>query len=140
MKKRKAQTISLDERVFILSKTYASIPLYFAHWEDAKIKPEQLDSVYHTFLNRAIKTEDRKDFFLLMWEFFGLLNNGHSWYRDDELNGNPLPLGFSCLEMAGQRVVTWSSIQTLKKGDVVVSINDKSIDDYYTDFSKYISA
>jgi hypothetical protein len=75
-----AEIIPLEDRMFMVSKTYEAIALYFAHWEDSSFGPEELDQVYRGFLKRAIETESRKDFVLLMMEFVGLLNNGHSGF------------------------------------------------------------
>ena len=135
-----AQALPQDERLFIISKTCASIALYFAHWEDAAIKPEQLDEVYKDFLKRAITTENRKDFALLMQEFIALLNNSHSRYSDQQVSKETWPLGFLGLNLDGEWVVINSIIGGLKKGDVVLRINGESIDDYYEELSRYISA
>ncbi len=134
----RAQTLPLKERLFVLSKTYASIALYFAHWEDASIKPEQLDSVYENFLNRAIATEDRKDFAFLMKEFVALLNNTHTWYSDYEfLYKECKPLGYTGINLDGQWIVTESFTEGLKKGDLIVKIDGKPLNEYYKELSKY---
>jgi len=134
------QTIPLEDRLFIMSKTYSSIALYFAHWEDASIKLEQMDSVYNNFLKRAIATENRKDFALLMQEFMALLNNTHTRYSDNELIKEKKPLGYDWINLDDQWIVTKSSIEELKKGDVIIKINKKATSEYYEDFSKYINA
>lgn len=133
-------TIPLEDRLFILSKTYSSIALYFAHWEDAAIKLEQLDSVYNNFLKRAITTENRNDFALLMQEFMALLNNTHTRYSDNELIKEKKPLGYDWINLNDQWIVTKSSIEELKKGDVIIKIDKKAASEYYEDFSKYINA
>ena len=138
--KEDLQTIPLENRFFILSKTYSSIALYFAHWEDAAIKLEQLDSGYNNFLKRAITTENRKDFALLMQEFMALLNNTHTRYSDNELIKEKKPLGYDWINLDDQWIVTKSSIEELKKGDVIIKINKKAASEYYEDFSKYINA
>ncbi len=135
-----AQTIPLEKRIFILSKTYASIGIYFAHWEDSKIKPEKLDEVYQDFLKRTIGTEARRDFDLLMLEFIGLFNNSHTRYWDDMLNKGAKPLGFSWVVLNGQWVVTSTSIVGLKKGEIISKINGKPVDAVYVEYSKYMNA
>lgn len=135
----RAQTLPLEERLFILSKTYASIALYFAHWEDAAIKSEQLDSVYKDFLNRAIATENRKDFALLIKEFIAPLNNTHTQYSDYELYKEVKPLGFRRINLDGQLIVTKSYIEELKKGDMILKIDRKPLNEYYKELSKYIA-
>jgi len=134
------QTIPLEKRIFILSKAYASIGIYFAHWEDSKIKPENLDVVYQDYLKKAIGTETRRDFDLLMLEFVALLNNSHTRYWDDILNKGAKTLGFSWVVLNGQWVVTNTSIDGLKRGDVVAKINGKPVDAVYSEYSKYMNA
>jgi carboxyl-terminal processing protease len=134
------QTIPLEKRIFILSKAYASIGTYFAHWEDSKIKPEKLDEVYQEFLKRAIGIEARRDFDLLMLEFIALFNNSHTRYWDDILNKGAKPLGFSWVVLNGQWVVTSTSIDGLKRGSVISKINGKPVDSVYSEYSKYMNA
>jgi len=134
------QTLPLDERIFVLSKTYESVAIYFAHWEDAAIKPEQLDNVYKDFLKKAITTENRKEFALLMSEFFALLRNSHSWYWDYEVYKGIKHLGFSWIDLDGEWVVIESYIEGLKKGDLIVKVNEKAINEWYKEYSKYINA
>ena len=132
-----AQTLPLEQRIFILSKTYASLPLQFAHWRDASFKPVQLDSIYRVFLKRGIEADSRKDFGLLMHEFIALLNNSHSWYHDRTIFGSMLPMGFSWTHLDGGWVVTLSSIEGLQKGDLILKIDGKGIDEWYKELSKY---
>ncbi len=135
-----AQTLPLDLRIFILSKTYESIPLHFAHWRTASYKPEKLDSIYQVFLKRALETDNRKDFAFVMREFISLLNNGHSWYNDTKSFGASLLMGFSWMNIKGQWTVTRSLIEGLQPGDIVLKINGKSVDDQFNSLSKYFSA
>jgi carboxyl-terminal processing protease len=134
-----AQTLPLEQRIFILSKTYQSIPLQFAHWRTASYKPEQLDEIYRAFLKRALESESRMDFALLMREFIALLNNGHSWYSDNKVLGSARPLGFSWTNLDGRWAVTRSLIDGLQRGDLIVKINGKSVDDHYRELSKYLT-
>lgn len=36
--------MEMKEKLFIASKIYQSIPIYFAHWENSFIKKDELDS------------------------------------------------------------------------------------------------
>ena len=135
-----AQTLPLDRRIFILSKTYQSIPLQFAHWRTAAYKPDQLDSIYQVFLKRTLSTDSRKDFTQLMREFIALLNNGHSWYNDNKLFAAILPMGFSWKNIDGNWAVTRSDIEGIVHGDVVVKINGTFVEDYFRELSKYFNA
>jgi len=135
-----AQTLPLERRIFILSKTYQSIPVQFAHWRTASYEPEQLDSVYQLFLKRTLETESRKDFALLMREFIALLNNGHSWYNDTKVFGGTQPLGFAWTSIDGKWVVTRSIVDGLLPGDIVMRINGNSVYDHYVSLAKYCAA
>jgi carboxyl-terminal processing protease len=96
--------------------------------------------VYNNFLKRAITTENRNDFALLMQEFMALLNNTHTRYLDNELIKEKKPLGYDWINLNDQWIVTKSSIEELKKGDVIIKIDKKAASEYYEDFSKYINA
>lgn len=135
-----SQTLPLERRLFILSKTYETIPLQFAHWRGSSIKPQQLDSVYKVFLKRTIATESRREFASLMREFIALLNNSHSWYNDSKTFGATLPMGFYWRNIDGKWVITSSSVEGLQLGDVVLKIEGKSVDEQYRDQSKYLAA
>ncbi|HTY36755.1 MAG TPA: S41 family peptidase [Bacteroidota bacterium] len=135
-----SQTLPLERRIYILSKTYESIPIQFAHWRTASYKPEQLDSIYQVFLKRAIETESRKEFGLLMREFIALLRNGHSWYNDNKAFSAGFPLGFRWRLIDGRWTITHSIVEALQAGDVVEKINDKKIDQYFLELAKYFNA
>jgi carboxyl-terminal processing protease len=135
-----AQTLPLERRIFILSKTYQSIPLHFAHWRTASYRPEELDSIYQVFLKRAVETENRKDFAFVMREFVALLNNGHSWYNDTKTFGAALPLGFSWMNLDRKWTITRSIIEGLQPGDIVVKINGMTVDEHYSKLSRYFAA
>jgi carboxyl-terminal processing protease len=134
-----AQTLPLEERMFILGKTYASLPLQFAHWRDASFKPSELDSVYRSFLRRGIATENRREFALLMREFIALLNNTHSWYSDDKVFGQALPMGFLWTNLGNRWIVTESAVAGLQRGDLVLAIDGKTPDEWCHDLSKYLT-
>lgn len=58
------ETLSLYERMYIVSKTYSSIKVYFAH--RSAIPNFSLDAVYKDYLRKVIETEYRLSFDLLM--------------------------------------------------------------------------
>ncbi len=124
-------TLSLGNRVWVMSKTYQSISIYFARWETAAYGPEKVDSVYQAFLTRALTAEDRSDFSLLMREYIALLRNGHCWYTDFAEYRNQLPLGFDWKYIDNSWVVTDSRIPGLAAGDIVDSINGQSAEATY---------
>ena len=134
-----ADTLSLSQRMFILSKTYSAIQMYFAHWQS--VPHLNLDSLYADFLDQAVKTPDRYQFDLLMMEFIAHLNNGHSWYFDPWLRNHfGQPLGFYLTDLNGHWVVTRSQVNGLKPGTIIRKINGKSTEAWYQQNRRYINA
>ncbi len=132
-------TLSLYDRMYIVSKTYSSIKTYFAHWQDV---PEfSIESAYRKYLKKAIETEDRFSFDLLMMEFIVELKNGHSWYQDRWLWKNfGQPLGFCLRYISGKWVITESYISELRRGDIIEKIDDIEFEEFYIKNKKYINA
>ncbi len=132
-------TLPLAERMFILSKTYAAVNTYFSHWNS--IPNFSLDSTFREFLKRAVDTENRFDFDLLMMEFISKLRNGHSWYYDRWLIKNfNQPLGFRFRYISGKWVVTESRVPGLERGDIIEKIDGQDFEDFYQSKKKYINA
>src|SRR5262249_58459835 len=66
-KKSAAEKLSLQERVWIASKFYALIQVYFAHWEGA---PKlELDKRYREYLDKVLQSHSLTDFHLLVMAF-----------------------------------------------------------------------
>lgn len=130
------ETVPLQKRMFIMSKTYSAINNFFVHWQDV---PElKLDDLYQTYLEKAIKTENRYDFDLLMMEFINNLQNGHSWFRDKWLArtyGQPLDFDFRFLE--GKWIVTKSANPNIKPGELLEKIDGQNFEDFYQAKKKY---
>ncbi len=101
----RAQTakISLSERLWIASKVYSSIQIYFAHWQ--AVPDLDLDAAYKKYVAQIATTDDRLAFDLATKEFMARLRNGHSHFDDDwlyETHGQPL--GFFVRQLGGQSV------------------------------------
>lgn len=131
-------TLPLEKRLFILSKTYAAIPLYFAHWQTT---PEfSLDALYQEYLTKVLATEDRFQFDLIMMEFVARLNNGHSWYSDRWIRKFGQPLGFTIFYLDGKWVVAESWIEKVEPGDIISKIDGENFESFYQRQKKYINA
>ncbi len=124
------QTLPLEERVLILSKTYSAIQLYFAQWQDA---PRfNLDVAYQQLLPEALKTEDRFQFALLMDKFVHQLHNAHCWYADIPVyRESGQPLGFELEYLDRNWVVTSSTMEALHPGDIVKTIDGQAFDAFF---------
>ena len=135
-----AQTrIGLDERLWVASKIYQAIPVYFAHWQGV---PElDLDAEYKKYLAAAVAAETRWDFDFATMEFVARLKNGHTVFEDSFLNraGGP-PLGFAASRVKGRWVVRESFIDSLQIGDVIERIDRVSMDVFFAAKRKYIAA
>lgn len=130
--------LSLTERVFVASKIYASIPIYFAHWQN--VPGFDLDNAYKNYLAKALAASDRLEFDLASIEFVASLRNGHSGFDDNWLYERyGQPLGFSARRIGGEWVVTESSISALKAGEVIRRIDSTSMDDFYRQKERWIS-
>ncbi len=134
-----SENIPLQDRIFILSKTYSSINLYFAHWKG--IPGFSLDSAYKEYLGKVIATDKRFSFDMIMLEFMSKLRNGHSGFSDRWLWRNfGQPLGFRFRYISGKWVITKSYLKTLRPGDIITRINDIEFERFYRGKAKYISA
>lgn len=134
------EILSLEKRMFIISKTYSAISTYFAHWEDSTFENRQLDEVYHALLQRAIATEGRYGFALIMNEFIARLNNAHSRYTDRKLSKSILPLGFTMRLIDGEWVVHQSHTLDLCMGDVVQTIQHETVETWASRTRPYVRA
>src|SRR5258707_6628244 len=88
--------IPVEERLWVASKIYASIPIYFAHWQN--VRDLDLDAAYKEYLKGVMAADTRWDFDLLTKEFVARLKNGHTGFDDLFLNGSGgPPVGIAAL-------------------------------------------
>ncbi len=131
--------IALEERLWVASKIYASIPIYFAHWQG--VRDLDLDAAYKEYLKGAASAETRWDFDLLTLEFMARLKNGHTDFSDRFLSGaGGPPVGFSAAPVDGKWTVLETYIDKLKIGDIIERLDRVSIDRFFAEKRKYISA
>jgi carboxyl-terminal processing protease len=130
-------TMTLEDRIFIASKVYQSITIYFAHWEDSSIKKDKLDEAFQELLNQTINCESKWDFLLLMMEFFAKLNNGHTNFGDMSFQSRLLPLGVTPRLIDNKWAVQNSYVNDLKEGDLILEIDGISVDEWYEKLNKY---
>jgi len=131
--------ISLDERVWVASKIYASIPIYFAHWQP--VRDLDLDAVYKDYLKAASTADSRWDFDFLTLELMARLKNGHTDFSDSFLKraGGP-PIGFAAMPVEGNWTVLETYTDKLKIGDVIERIDRSTMDAFFASKRKYIAA
>src|ERR1700730_719713 len=131
--------LALRDRVLIASKIYYAIETYFGQW--GTLSPQGFEAAYQAYLDRILKTDNRREFSLATMELFATLRSGHTWFRDQrlqELDGQPLGLKVLCLD--GKWIVTRSGLAALKSGDVIVAIDALPVEDFFSKHRTYISA
>jgi carboxyl-terminal processing protease len=130
--------VSVTERLLVASKIYASVQLYFAHWQ--AVPDLDFDGLYKHYLDQIAHSDDRQAFDLASLEFLAALKNGHTSFSDDWLRNNyGQPLGFSLTKVDGQWIVTSSQIKDLSLGEVVEAIDDVAFEQFFKQKRKYIS-
>ncbi|MGC9780085.1 MAG: hypothetical protein HZR80_12645 [Candidatus Heimdallarchaeota archaeon] len=131
-------TIPIEKRLFILSKSYSLIREYFAHWQN--VKDLDFDKWYQDILQQAIEIEVRYEFNLLMIEFLAKLNNGHTFFFDNKLWRKRFYLGFKIKPIDKNWCIVQSSTENLKVGSLVEKINGQDFKEFYMQKRKYLNA
>lgn len=131
-------SMEMRDKLLIASKVYQSIPTYFAHWENAFIKKNELDDAYAALLTNILSSITREEFSFFMMEFIAKLNNGHTLFYDSRLEKSPL--GFTIDYINEEWIVTSSSISQLETGDKIIFLQKQSIQSLFQQLKKYIVA
>lgn len=130
------EAISLQERVMMASQIYHIISTFFPG-----LSQDKFDTAYQQYLAIILRTENRKDFDLASMEFVADLHDGHSWFYDNWLDrGYGQPIGFLAYPLSGEWTVVRSTLSSVHVGDVIRSIDDKSMDDFFAINRRYVSA
>jgi carboxyl-terminal processing protease len=132
----KAEEVSPGMRAYVLGKLFQSIPLYFAHWQDALLEKNELDSAFAQVTEEATACQDRRAFSLTVMAFLARLNNGHTRFLDPAINELP-PLGISLRPVEERWTIVVSDRRELRPGDVVLRLQDRPMEDWYRDLDCY---
>lgn len=130
--------VSAEQRAFTASKVDSLMQGYFFSAKDTPTS--QLDASYKTYLRTALATDDRRQFDLATIEFVAQLHNGHTFFWDTFLDQSNQPLGFYAAPLEGYWVVQSSFLPSLKPGDIIVNIDNTSIEAFFQQQQRYISA
>jgi carboxyl-terminal processing protease len=136
----KLETIDLETRFKIISKTFSMLEQYFAHWN--YVPNVSINKLHKKYVKDLLTTENRYKFGLLMCKLLAELRNGHTFYYDRQLhNKTGGSLGFYAFyhEKEKKWAVLSSSINKLKIGDVILKINGEPTEKFFIAASKYIS-
>jgi carboxyl-terminal processing protease len=130
--------VAEQDRLAILAEITRSIEAHFAHWQDARITPEELAREHDRVADIIRQSGDnRKHFSLQMMAFLSLLNNGHTRFLDPWLAQLP-PLGMTLCEIDGQWVVTESLLPGLTPGDLIEQIEGRAVSDWFQELQPYL--
>jgi carboxyl-terminal processing protease len=131
-----ANALSLEDRVMMASRIYHVISTFFP-----ELSQDKFDTAYQSYLSTILRTEDRKAFDLASMEFVADLHDGHSWFYDTWLDQNGgAPIGFLAYPVAGTWTVVRSQLSSVRAGDVIASIDNISVDDFFVRNRRYVSA
>ncbi len=130
--------MSSSERVLLMSRIYADVRMYFAHW--SAIPDFDLDTEYASYVKEALAAPDRKGFDLATLRFFAKLRNGHTDFHDGTLWKSERGLGFSLREVDGALVVDKSLLATLPRGSVIRKIDGEEVETFLTEKLVFVPA
>lgn len=131
-------SISLHDKIQILTKAYSIITKNFSNWDP--IIDLDFDNIFDKFISKSIESESRKDFMFLMKELIAILNNGHSGYKDNVISQLTGYLDFQVDFYDQKWLISKSYNQMLPIGTEITHINDIPMSDFYDANKKYISA
>ena len=134
-----ADTLSRAQREAVVSALDLAVRRDFAHF--AGVPGLDYAALLTDYWRDAMADADRRTFSLSTIAFLAALRNGHTDFQDDWLwlrDGQPL--GFTLLWVEGQWAVGESEVPGLRPGDVVVAIDDESLDDFFARQRRYVSA
>lgn len=129
--------MKVEDKMWIVSKVFQSIPLYFAHWEDASFPKEELDERYKELIAQAAAADTERQFALLMIEFMAKLNNGHTNFSPKP-SVYGAPIGVYALPVGEEWIVRDSTIEGIVPGDKIERVEGKTPDQWYGDLRRYI--
>ncbi len=131
-----ADELSLQDRVFISSKIYSSVKLYFAH--GSSLPNFDLDERYKAYLKSVIEAPSRREFDLATIAFIAELNNGHTSFNDEWLRKNSGgSLGILAHEINGAWVVQRTTVPGLAPGDIITAIDAEDIGSFLAARARY---
>jgi carboxyl-terminal processing protease len=131
-----SSTLSLEERAMMASRIYHTVSTFFPGLTQSKF-----DDAYAEYLRVVLATSDRREFDLASMKFIADLHDGHTWFYDTWLDKNyGQSTGFMAYPLAGKWTVVRSSLDSLKPGDVITAVDTTSVDDYFAQQRKYVSA
>ncbi len=130
------EKISPEDRVMMATQIYHVISTFFPSFEQ-----QRFDATYKRYLGAILHTEDRRDFDLASMALVAELHDGHSWFYDrwlDQTSGQPI--GFVAYPLEGKWTVVRTQLESIHPGDVISSINQQPIDQFFLQNRRFVSA
>lgn len=117
------------DRAYIAATAYHTIKRYFAHAEGLPAGYD-FEARYRAYLMEAITAPDRRSFSLATMRLFASLRNGHTSFNDEMLWQQAGSLPFTVRRIDGRWLVVTSRLPDLHPADVIITADDKPIDDW----------
>lgn len=131
--------VELKDRIWIASKTYATVRQYFGHWQ--AVPDLDLDAAYRRYVEKVVSTGDRLAFGLATMEFVATLRNGHTDFSDGWLwKEHGQPNGYWLDRIDGKWVVRDSVLEGLETGAVVTAIEGQGVQEFLDQRGGVVSA
>lgn len=132
-----APNLNVEDRAFMASKVSSLVQGKFVLVTDPILS---LDTTYRTYLQRALTSADRRQFDLATIEFVAQFHNGHTFFWDATLDKSNQALSFNAAPLDGYWVIQSSSVAGLQPGDIIVSIDNTTVEVFFQQKQRYISA
>ncbi|HYE15975.1 MAG TPA: S41 family peptidase [Pyrinomonadaceae bacterium] len=132
--------LSAEERAFVAAKIYSAVNTYFAHWQ--AVPGLDFDAEFKKYLARATRAESRLDFDLATMELVASLRNGHTAFYDRAMTtqGPWKWRGLWVTQVGGRWVVAGSQTEGVRRGDEIVAVDGKPVEEFYKENRKYLAA
>lgn len=114
---------------------------HFGHWEGSFVCLCDFGAYTDHFADKAVFAEKKRDFILLLMEYLGQLNNGHTMCYDLSLSevtfGQCSSLGFSVEKIEGFWIVTDSVHKKIRRGWILKAVGDSPVDEFVRSQQSY---
>ena len=131
-----SSAISLEDRAMMAARIYHIVSTFFPG-----LGQEKFDQDYKRYLATVLASDDRRAFDLASMELVAELHDGHSWFYDTWLDQTSAePIGLLAYPLSGRWTVIRTQLDSVHIGDVITAIDNQSIDDFFSQNRRYISA
>ena len=126
----------MAQRIWVASRIMSAVQMYFAYWE--AVPGLDFEAEFRAYLDAVAQAADRREYSLANRRLLATLGNGHSFFYDQQLQGDAAGLGFSLQLIEGRWTVVDSLHADLQIGDVILLVNGQSIYEFYAELRPYL--